>query len=57
MKSKSVMTKEKLIAKLKKLEKIDDLEVAHYYADALLLEYINDADISKTFNDIDKWYA
>ena len=29
----------------------------HMQADALLLEYINDAEISKAFIDIEKWYS
>lgn len=29
----------------------------HMEADALLLEYINDDDISKAFIDIEKWYS
>ena len=51
------MTKEELIKKLFDLTCYYDLEKAHIEADILLLEYINDEEITKAFNDIDKWYA
>lgn len=51
------MTKEELIKKLFDLTFYYDLEKAHIEADILLLEYINDEEITKAFNDIDKWYA
>ena len=51
------MTKEELIKKLFDLTCYYDLEKAHIKADILLLEYINDEEITKAFNDIDKWYA
>jgi len=51
------MTKVELIKKLKALQIDTDPESAHSEADDLLLEYINDQDISKEFNDIHKWYS
>jgi len=35
----------------------DDEEVMHIKADEALLEYINDPEITKSFDAIDKWYA
>ena len=34
-----------------------DAEIDHCKADNLLLEYINDYDVSEEFNNIEKWYA
>lgn len=51
------MTKEELIAKLKEIALNSDTEVAHVDADAALLEFINDKDVTKAFDAIDKWYA
>lgn len=53
---KSDMTKEELIEKLSELNG-EDPELDHIQADNLLLEYINDVEISKAFTKIDKWYA
>lgn len=50
------MNKEELIAKLKDCY-TDDTETGHVRADKALLEYINDQEITKLFNDMDKWYA
>ena len=33
-----------------------DPEMDHVKADELLLEYINDSEVSELFNSIDKWY-
>ena len=52
-----VMNKEELIEKLKKCEEDGDTESAHVEADDLLIEYINDPDIRKAYNDIGKWYS
>jgi hypothetical protein len=35
----------------------DDEEGDHLDADKALLKYINDPEITQTFNDIKKWYA
>jgi len=51
------VTKEELIAKLKECAANGDLEVAHWDADQLLLEYINDQDITEAYRDVGKWYA
>lgn len=50
------MTKEELIIKLKNCNSGDE-EIDHVNADRTLLEYINDEEVTKTFHDIDKWYA
>lgn len=50
------MTKQELIDKLSLLHTGDD-ERDHINADDLLLEYINDKDISEAFECIEKWYA
>lgn len=52
----------KLVNELKKLanESITsgvDIEELHMQADSLLLEYINNNDVTTAFNKIDKWYA
>ncbi len=55
--TKEVLLKEKLIEYLKELKNHCDTESAHIEADNLLLEYINDDEITEAFKDIDKWYA
>ena len=52
-----MLTREDLLAKLKAYAKYDDEELAHVEADKALLEFINDVDIQKAFDAIDKWYA
>jgi oligoribonuclease (3'-5' exoribonuclease) len=37
--------------------KIQDIEVAHKSADEALLDYIEDKEITKAFNEINKWYS
>lgn len=49
--------KQKLIEKLKTLEKYGDPEMAHVEADKAIIEYINDKEIKEAFDDITKWYA
>lgn len=51
------LTKIKLLENLKELKKSNDEESAHIEADNLLLEYINDDEITQAFKDINKWYA
>ncbi|MBY0413717.1 MAG: hypothetical protein K2Q18_06110 [Bdellovibrionales bacterium] len=54
------MTKEELIEKLKIIiiNKDDaDPELDHAIADQLLLEFINDEEVTRCFEDIKKWYA
>lgn len=51
------MTKEELIKILTDLASNDDQEYAHIEADLVLLQFINDYEVSKAFRKIDKWYA
>lgn len=51
------MTKDELVKRLKALNNLDDPKQAHIHADELLLKYINDKEVSDTFDDIDKWYS
>lgn len=52
------MTKEELIEKLNDIYHTGgDEEVDHVKADNLLLEYIDCPDVTKIFNNIEKWYA
>ncbi len=53
------MTKNELIAKLIELINLNDdnPESNHYAADRLLLKFINDPDVTTTFDRIDKWYS
>jgi len=51
-----VMDKAELLRKLKDLGE-EDPEMGHKLADRLLLEYINDVDVSEAFDFISKWYA
>ena len=51
------MTKKALLDKLRRLAKSDDTEGGHVNADAALLAYINDPDVSEAYHAIDKWYA
>lgn len=50
---------ETLRDELKKLaEKVNFVpEGDHVEADKLLLEYINDPEVTRLFNEIEKWYA
>ena len=51
------MTKQELINKLSELQKDKDYEIAHVLADYLLLDYINDKQVRKAFQQIKKYYA
>lgn len=51
------MNKQELIEKLKELHSSVDYEIAHIEADNLLIEYINDEDIMKAFEQVPRWYA
>jgi len=55
------MEKEQLLKELAKEETygdgVVDTEKTHIKADKLLLEFINDSEITKAFNKIDKWYS
>lgn len=50
------MIKQELIDKLKEFAKAETPEYKHAEADDLLLEYINDPEITEAFDSIDKWY-
>lgn len=53
-----LMTKEQLIQRLKDLayDQLDE-EMEHIDADNALLEFINDPEITKAYEAINKWYA
>jgi len=53
------MTKEEVIQKLNEIAKTfpDEKEINHTFADKLLLEFINDEEITAAYNQIEKWYA
>jgi hypothetical protein len=54
----SVMSIEELREKLiKAFNGPGDKELTHMDADDLLLEYINDPEVTRIFNEADKWYA
>lgn len=50
------MNKEYLLKQLEMCKHMET-EEGHIRADELLLEYINDPEITKTFNELGKWYA
>jgi hypothetical protein len=58
------MNKEELIKKLKDIADRQDVDLLkgsfdddHMQADCLLLEYIDDKEVTQTFENIEKWYA
>lgn len=53
------ITKEELITELEKLVKTenDDYETTHAKADMLLIQYINDEEITEAYDNVGKWYA
>lgn len=53
------MTKQELIDGLCRMAATSDQdhEMAHTNADRLLLEFINDSDVTEAFDAIDKWYS
>ena len=46
-----------LIKKLRVLAQKSDYEIAHWKADELLIEYINDKEIEEAYDKVGKWYA
>jgi hypothetical protein len=50
------MTKEELLKKLKRLQKPGDTREDHLKADKLLLEFINDKEVTEAYNNVYKWY-
>lgn len=51
------MTRDELLAKLRALAGARDAEIAHSDADDLLLEFIDDAEVTAAYVAIPKWYA
>jgi len=51
------MSKDELLNILSKLKEDSDKEVAHVIADASLIKYINDSEITKAYEEIERWYA
>lgn len=51
------ITKEELLENLNELKEYSDFEYAHLKADELLLDYINDKEITQAFEQIEKQYA
>jgi hypothetical protein len=51
------MTKEELLATLRRCRERGDREAAHVDAEEALLDYINDPDIREAYETINKWYA
>ena len=54
------MDKQRLLEILKEIvyrNDSRDAEEHHLDADAALLDYIDDHDVTKAFDDIEKWYA
>ena len=51
------MTREELIEKLQSLEEDTDFELTHQEADELLIQYINDPEVTEAYDALLKWYA
>ncbi|MHB8361439.1 MAG: hypothetical protein ACYDAO_02490 [Thermoplasmataceae archaeon] len=54
------MNKQELLDKIEELKNsddTDDTEMEHKCADRLLLNYINDKDITNAYDKIEKWYS
>ena len=62
------MEKETLLKKLREIRarqdndalrenRYEDEEVDHFQADNFLIDFVDDEEIAKAFNDIKKWYA
>jgi hypothetical protein len=49
-------TRDALLARLKELKEIQDNAASHTEADELLLRYIHDAEITRAFMALDRWY-
>jgi len=56
-KAENLKKKEKLISGLTDLFSNNDKEKRHIKADHLLLEFINDKEVIRLFNQLPKWYA
>ena len=54
----SKISRAEVISRLQELEgDYGDIEASHAEADELLLQYINDPEIEKAFEEVPKWYA
>ena len=51
------MSKQELIAILKAQQDNSDTEGAHAIADGALLKYINDDEIEREYDLVEKWYS
>ena len=51
------MNIKELKEKLKSINPNWDVEMNHVRADELLLEYINDPEVTQLFDNIEKWYV
>jgi hypothetical protein len=51
------MEKEELIKELEKLYENPDTEDAHFEADNLIIDYIDDREIKEAYENVSKWYA
>ena len=51
------MDEKELIKKLKKLQDNQNAELSHIEADDLLLDFIDNDEIRKAFDNIGKWYC
>lgn len=51
------LTLDGLIDILKQLVDNGDIEMRHVHADEALLQYINNEEVTKLYNNLYKWYA
>jgi hypothetical protein len=54
--SEKKIDRDKLLFKLRECIEWDE-ETAHYHADGALLDFIDDEEVTRAFNNIKKWYA
>lgn len=52
----SKISRSDLITELKELSTMKDSEIAHARADELVMNYVNDPEIEKIFEEVPKWY-
>lgn len=52
----SKISRSDLITELKELSTMKDSEIAHARADELIMNYVNDPEIEKIFEEVPKWY-
>lgn len=52
------LTRAMLLARLRELRGLSEgIEAAHYDADNLLLDFIDDDEVRKAFENVPRWYA